>query len=94
MKHPWDTNEKAREVIEAAEALLEDNEMVRTPAEARLALALHDYDPETVSGKENCTCDSRDECDECLTRPEYVELLKRMVDEGRRATEAESKDVL
>ena len=49
-----------------ANDVLSDRERVTTPAEARLALALHEYGRGyQIIGREGCKCGENAECDEC-----------------------------
>jgi hypothetical protein len=67
---------KAQAIIDAAHDLMIDKELIESPLEAKLALALQDYDPTFLQGKESCDCDSKEDCDECWSVSEKIAWLK------------------
>ena len=72
-----DTRVKKLEAIAvAANNLIADMELVLSAPQARLALALHDLDPTLIGGKENCTCDDPESCDECAPAADILAYLK------------------
>jgi hypothetical protein len=70
---------KAKAVIDAAIEMLQDAEYVTTAAEAKLMLALNEYDPTFLKGKEDCSCGQQETCEECWTKEHLIEWLKEHV---------------
>jgi len=67
---------KAKAVIDAAIEMLQDKETIESPAEARLMLAINDYDPTFIKGNEDCSCGHHETCEECWTKEHLIDWLK------------------
>jgi hypothetical protein len=67
-------------ILETADEVIGDTEGPRTPAQARLCLALYAYDPArfALGLKEHCDCEDRDGCDECMTNDEALAYCRRL----------------
>jgi|SRR5215472_15222757 len=63
--------------LDAIDAFLGHIENPTNAAEARLALFLYEYRPTSI-GKEHCTCDDREGCDECLTTADSLAYLRKL----------------
>jgi hypothetical protein len=72
-----DRVKKLEMVAKHADEVLAEREAVRTPAEARLMLALYALDPNSIHGKDNCTCGESEDCDACETVASTVAWLRR-----------------
>ena len=63
-------------IIEALRNFLEVQEIIESPEEARLLLAFYDYDPTIIVGKEICSCDDTNDCDECWSVEQKLKWLR------------------
>lgn len=70
------------ELLDAADAVLCEREHVRTAAEARLALAVHRYRPDSIGGKDRCSCEAAEDCDECMTSPQALAYLQKLASQN------------
>lgn len=74
--------DKIEAILNAANEVIGDTEGPRTPAQARLTLALYDYDPTrfALGLKEVCSCtpEEKAECDECMTNGEALAVVRKM----------------
>lgn len=74
------TSTKVEAILAAAGEVIADTEGPSTPAQARLTLALHDYDPVrfNLGAKEDCPCGAQAECDECMTGDEALAFVRKL----------------
>lgn len=72
--------DKIEAVLTAANEVIGDTEGPRTPAQARLTLALYDFDNErfALGLKEHCSCEDKDDCDECMTNEQALAFCRKL----------------
>lgn len=69
-------------IVEAAREWLEDR-VPHSRVEKQLVVTLYDAFPGDFDTKENCSCDLKPDCDECLSAAELRAAIDKMRDECR-----------